>query len=165
MKKEIGTFLYCSNCKKSECCTDFTNIDDPLITQQELKTIEEKTGKKDFAIKVTKNLYKIKTNKIGQCFFYENHKCQIYSYRPIDCRLYPFGIVNKENKYYLVLYKNPCKGFFANKDFIDENISQIELLIKSFENILDEYVCENVSSKLNAKDYVIIKEIVKSNNF
>lgn len=40
---KMGTFDKCSNCinKSKNCCTDFDNIDNPLITESELKNIKK----------------------------------------------------------------------------------------------------------------------------
>lgn len=161
MNKDIGTFSHCSGCqnKMPECCTSFINIDDALMTINELKLIKQKTGLKDFYQEVTKRLYKIKNNEAGHCLFYIDNKCQIYDYRPIDCRLYPFGIINKDNNYYLVAYKRPCDNFEINQAFIDANISNAEFLIEGFKEFIEDYASDNFFNKLKSKEYIIVKQI------
>ena len=41
-------------------------------------------------------------------FFLKNGRCIIYNYWPLYCKLYPFDIIKKYSKYYLVLYQLDC---------------------------------------------------------
>ncbi len=161
MKRTIGTYSNCSNCKNkiTECCTNFNNIDDPLMTKEEMQMIEKKTGLKSIGIKATKNLYKIRTNDKGHCIFFNNNKCKIYKYRPTDCRLFPFDLKLKDNKKYLIIYKKPCENFAVDQSFISDNINNIELLVGDLKKYIKEYNDENCFDKLKDKEYIIIKEI------
>ena len=34
--------------------------------------------------------------------------CEVHPKRPIDCRLFPFDIIKKENKFYWIIWKFDC---------------------------------------------------------
>ncbi|MDD3187538.1 MAG: YkgJ family cysteine cluster protein [Bacilli bacterium] len=161
MKKEIGTYKDCSNCKNknNNCCTDFVNIDNPLITEKELEIIKLRSNNKEFYKKITPHLYNIKTCENGVCPFYKKG-CSIYLYRPVDCRLYPFDIIRKKDKYYLILYKYPCNNVEVTKKFIDDNINDVELLANNLAEFIEEYTCHICNQKLQKKEYIVIKELI-----
>lgn len=86
------------------------------MLDKEAKQISFKTGKKisDFAtICVDKRPYLFEMNKKdnGQCVFLSSkNKCNIYSYRPLICKFYPFELINRINGKYEFLSTNECPG-------------------------------------------------------
>ena len=54
-------------------------------------------------------------NKDGYCsFLTTEHRCRIYQYRPLDCRLYPLDIRWENGKWYWMVYvweECPLSGF------------------------------------------------------
>ena len=148
-----GTFKKCTNCsEKRNCCELFNELNAPTLSKEELNNIKEKYV--DFYEEIDENTYSIKTiNNV--CFFYQNGKCQIYDKRPLDCRLYPFDIIEKENKYYLILYKLKCNSqndYINDLEDIDKIVNQIKPWIKEFTN-------PSNFTKMKDQEYIIIKEI------
>ena len=150
-------FQYCSNCKlSSNCCTNFKKINAPVCNYKEIKKIKEKTNLDKFYNIIDKDLYTLKI-KEGKCIFFVNHKCNIYNIRPTDCRLFPYDIVNLNNKYYLILYKLNCINI---ENFL--NIpNSIESLIKDILPWISNFTDKRNYDKMNKIDYVILKEIKK----
>lgn len=62
-------------------------------------------------------IHKLMTSK--PCFFYEDHSCKIYPYRPKVCRYYPLGKVERETKTNKIL----CPGR-TRFDEIETSITQ-----------------------------------------
>ena len=105
LNKNSGTYSHCSNCKlEKNCCKDFYNIDNIVITNKEKEVIVSKVGTaydKYFA-KINKEAYNI-LDIDGVCPFYDNC-CTIYAIRPSDCRMFPYDIKEIKGKYYLIQY-------------------------------------------------------------
>lgn len=154
MNKE-GTYNICSNCKlKPNCCTHFDKIDAPVLNDIEKNIIMNKIKKKDFFHKTNEKLYRLKTVD-NHCIFYINNHCTIYNIRPTDCKLYPFDIIKKNNKYYLILYELKC---IKNQDFsiYQENI---EKLVNEIKPWIEDFTDIRNFAKLKNIKYKIIKEI------
>ena len=55
--KDLGCYKECTNCKNSPiCCENFSNIDAPVINEEELKNIESNRKFSDFYKKQRKFL-------------------------------------------------------------------------------------------------------------
>ena len=54
----------------------------------------------------------------GGCYFYRNGRCSVYQARPIDCRLFPFDIMEEEDgRLIWILYTNLCPVPFDLREF------------------------------------------------
>ena len=148
-----GTFITCSNCKeRTNCCNDFNNIDNPILSNFEKQTIQKQSNCPETNFqKISKDGYVIKTQN-GKCPFYNNH-CTIYSFRPNDCKLYPYDIKRINGTYYLIKYKLKCLSNNILNEDVDEIINNINPYISTF-------VDELYNKKLSNQEYEIIKEIV-----
>lgn len=101
-ENKAGTFNLCEGCinKKAKCCSNL-NVDEPVLLPNEAKNISKNFNipinefatkinlKKIYNDKSLKDIYQMKRNKENTCNFYINNKCQIYDYRPVDCRIFP----------------------------------------------------------------------------
>ena len=161
---EIGTYKQCSDCKiKDNCCNSFKdNIDNVMLDEKEYLNIIEKFNidkPENYFSKIDKSIYNIKTNENGVCSFYKDGKCQIYNYRPNDCRLYPFDVIKKGQDYYLILYKLKCLN---ENEFIQESM-RIQEIINNMQLWIDKYADENnypkLKQKIDNEDYMVIRKI------
>jgi Fe-S-cluster containining protein len=152
MTKE-GTFQKCTKCKeKLNCCQLFDKLNSPSLSEEEVNIIKEKYT--DFLDNTCNNTYTIKTIN-NTCIFYKNNKCEIYDIRPLDCRLYPFDIIEKENKYYLILYKLTCNN---KSDYIND-IKDIDIIIEKIKPWIKEFTNPTNFTKMKNQEYIVIKEI------
>lgn len=74
-----------------------------LLLQTEADEISKKTSvsKQEFSSIVTDKtpyLYEMKKTEEGKCFFLKDNTCEIYSYRPLICRFYPFELKFSHDK-------------------------------------------------------------------
>lgn len=147
-----GIFKYCSKCQGNKnCCTDFEDIDNPIIYSNEKELIQQiiKCNDEIFT-KIEKDCYNINTIN-GVCPFYKNG-CAVYNVRPNDCRLYPYDIKVIDGKYYLIRYKLKCLKGCA----VDEDVDDI---VKDIQPYIETYANETYNQKLKLVDYEIIREI------
>ena len=120
----IEQFIPQDLCLACDTCCRFNlpeTIWSPLFTAEEIKELvgnniipplffTEKKGSRAHRI----NLEPFREHFICPCFDPKDKKCKIYSSRPFECRLYPFLLVKKENKFYLA-YDRKC-AYFSNGD-------------------------------------------------
>ncbi len=151
----IGTFGLCCDCReKSNNCCCSKDVDLPCLMPSEVEIISKKTrlDKKTFAKKIElsklrndknlKDMYQMRSNdKTGGCYFYQNNKCQIYQYRSIDCKLFPYDIILEEDgKYYLVCYiLDKCLTKKIESSKIEDVSYNIRLLVNLMKPYLREY--------------------------
>ena len=150
-----GTFIECSHCRKcSNCCKSFDKINPPVLNLEEIKIIKDLVHENNFYNKIDKNLYSLKIID-NKCIFYENNQCTIYDKRPNDCKLYPFDIIKKDSKYYLILYKLDCLDY---KEFVN-NTNNIETIIGKISPWIKEFTDIRNYTKMLKKQYIIIREL------
>lgn len=67
-----GTFDFCSKCKeKVNCCVDFEDIDNPIVSSEEKTTIQKETGCSDEIFsRIDGDCFNINTIN-GVCPFYK----------------------------------------------------------------------------------------------
>jgi len=151
-------FKKCTNCKQNiNCCQSFDKINPPSLCENEVKAISNKYD--NFFDKISDDLYTIKIVN-NNCVFYKNNKCEIYDIRPLDCRLYPFDIIKKDNKFYLILYKLVCNNI---NDYINE-LKNVNLIIEKIKPWIDIFTNPVNFTKMTDKEYVIVKEIKLNND-
>lgn len=120
--ESIGTFDFCRSCTGQQtCCTRVKrggDIEAPLLCLDDVLAIQAGTGlpAEAFSVETSPN-DSIRWMLAGEngCHFYRGGKCEIYSARPIDCRLFPFDVrENKEGELVLIVYSSLCPvGFDA----------------------------------------------------
>jgi Fe-S-cluster containining protein len=118
--KSCGTIEACKKCSGLTCCGIVSEggvIEPPYLTKHDIGQIEQFTGlkKDEFTVErknpVTGNaVFFMKTIVNEGCVFFNRNKgkCEIYSFRPIDCRLFPIDckvFPSNVNNYYWALYK------------------------------------------------------------
>ena len=112
-----GKIEACKQCSGFVCCGILKEggvIEPPYLTKHDIKQIEYYTGlqKGQFAFEkknpVTENtIFVMQIIESNGCVFFnrDDGKCQIYSFRPMDCRLFPLDIEVKDFNYYWALFK------------------------------------------------------------
>lgn len=149
-----GTFKNCTNCKKSiNCCQEFNKLNAPSISIEEKELINKYYS--NFYDELEKNIFTLKT-KNNTCIFFKNNNCSIYNIRPLDCRLYPYDIIEKEEKYFLILYKLNC----INENIFLNNMNEINSLIEKIKPWIKDFTNKSNFSKMINQEYVILREIL-----
>lgn len=124
----FGHIEACKDCSGIECCGIVAEggiIEPPYLTIKDIDQIEKVTGiqKENFTIEKTNPntgsvVYFMKTLKDKGCIFFngKDGKCEIYSLRPFDCKLFPIdcrsfkGENDNQEAYYWSQYKfKKCK--------------------------------------------------------
>jgi Fe-S-cluster containining protein len=116
--------------------------------------IREILNSDEFYIAVDKNIYKLKTNN-NKCIFLKNGRCSIYENRPLDCRLYPFDIIKKDSKYYLILYQLDCTSDYK----IVDDVNCVNNLIDKIRPWIEDFTDNRNYTKMKNLKYIIIKQI------
>ncbi len=159
------TFNFCDTCPKDlNCCTG-RYVDLPVLTPEDVSRISQNlnlpTSKFSFS---GKNMLSSMKNINKKCYFYESGRCSIYEERPIDCKLFPFGIrLNEKDELLLVVYASACPTEVNIKRYIDS----AKKLVKEFYPYVEEY--DSVKAPLldQYNDYKILEVLpseFKENN-
>ena len=150
-----GCYDVCTNCfTGGNCCSSFDRINAPVLNKQELIQLKEVLKSDDFYDVVDDNLYKIRLNN-NECIFLKNGRCQVYDYRPLDCKLYPFDIIKKNSKYYLVLYQLGCIEEYT----VVDNFDCLNDLVEKIKPWIIDYTDDRNYTKMKRLKYKVIKEI------
>jgi Fe-S-cluster containining protein len=142
------TFHFCNICPKdSNCCTG-KYVDLPVLTPEDTSRISQYSdlAASKFSFSGNSKLSNMK-NINKKCYFYQSGRCSIYEERPIDCKLFPFGIrLNEKDELLLVLYASACptevniKPYFASaKELVKEFYPYIEEYDSVKAPLLDQY--------------------------
>jgi uncharacterized protein len=116
MLKNFPDFVPQDVCLKCQGCCRFQEHKSswrPKITKEEI----EEVGSMKIPQSMIDDQQQIKTCDMPkltpfsppcQCMFFdaEQNTCQIYSFRPFDCQLYPFLLLRKENKIFVGVHLN-----------------------------------------------------------
>jgi Fe-S-cluster containining protein len=110
----------CTRC--GQCCGDAKQrTRHVLLLEEEAKQIAEvsKLLISEFAVPVAGKLpYRFEMKKSvehGKCFFMKEHKCTIYSIRPLICRFYPFGFTTNRKLQKIIYFTKECPGIGKGK--------------------------------------------------
>jgi len=83
----------------------------------------------DFASKIEdKSPYRYelkKTIENGKCVFLNQNRCTIYSFRPLICRFYPFGLKTTEKEQRTFYYTKECPGIGKGKPMEEEDFRKL----------------------------------------
>ena len=102
---EGGTYSFCANCKKeNNCCVKVRpndSVDAPILFSEDIKRIETfiKMNASAFSIQRHEDVNdKTRIMKFSErgCFFCNKGICDIYLVRPVDCRLFPVDVKEKD---------------------------------------------------------------------
>lgn len=117
--KNDGSFGFCQKCPtNANCCTRVQRggqIDCAIVFSEEAEIIEQHMGiKREVFLSPEQKsdgspFDRLRTKENGGCFFNRRGQCQIYRVRPLDCRFFPFDIIEDEaGELRWVLYTKLC---------------------------------------------------------
>ncbi len=144
IQKYSGTYSFCEGCN-DHCCNKVKpngRIEVPILLSGEVKKIEalSKENKNKFSILkkgLGKGVRAIRTDSKG-CYFYRHGKCDIYDARPLDCRIFPFDIIENDGRLTLIGYKS-LSPFPLSKDLYVQNLEKAESVLPFFKEDIFTY--------------------------
>ncbi len=114
-----GTFDFCADCPShNNCCVRARPlgrvVESPFLLQRETEKIKEVFGieVKNFA-NITADAdgskhFSLKDKDDG-CIFYKNGACTVYNFRPLDCKIFPFDIIEDvSGSFFWIVYTELC---------------------------------------------------------
>ena len=125
--KIVGSFGFCHQCPSNKnCCTRMrknTSIDNAIVFNEEIDQIEKYSGKsrKDF-LQIGRYpeegpFQTLKHEGASGCYFHKNGRCEIYPVRPLDCRFFPFDIIeDEEDNLRWIIYTDLCPVDFDYRE-------------------------------------------------
>lgn len=143
-----GKINACKQCSGINCCgilEEGGNLEPPYLTNFDIQKIEYFTGllKGQFATErinpLTGNLiYKMRIKPNQGCIFFDQNegKCEIFSYRPMDCRLFPLDIEFFNETYYWALFKYGCD---ISQTDLDHLLNYKDIALKILGDELHDY--------------------------
>ncbi len=110
----------------------------------------------------TRGLAYLGLNKrIDKCIFYHKQRCSIYSYRPLACRTFPFGLTTKDGKRIISVVnakKIGCQGIGKGrqimKPMLNELFDQTTTALTDFHQFVKE-----VNREQKLRGLLSLKEI------
>jgi Fe-S-cluster containining protein len=108
--------------------------------KDDVKLISKRTGLRTYEFAERREdsepyIYEMKKNN-GKCVFFKDNTCQIYTFRPLICRFYPFQLDNPEEDRFIFNHTNACSG-----------LEKGEKLEKKFFKELSAYFLKKMSGK------------------
>lgn len=140
MTEKTSLLPICLKCG-AQCCK---RKGSPMVLPNERDIIINKTGKDVF--KKEGNYYIIPENP---CPFLENNKCSIHNIRPLDCKIYPYNIIKKNNEFKIAISQICPAKHTLNNEFTSDAQKELDKLSKEQKEDLN---------KLNIKDEWNFKE-------
>ena len=154
-ERTTGIFEGCASCRE-HCCLflrDKANMH-LHISGRECEQIEAIMGKTEAIVSLPDGRIVIKWNEKGMCPFVGEHGCILGEYRPLPCKFYPYGIIYKEGKYYMIRWTNICESFSDSNDQYEYD-SLYELIFPGLEKRAFDY------SEKDEGNYIIVQEVPK----
>ena len=125
--EQDGSFGFCHNCPTNKnCCTRMrTNspIDNAIVFNEEIEQIEKYSGvdRGEF-LQIGRHpedgpYQTLKHEGDEGCFFFKSGRCEIYPVRPLDCRFFPFDIIeDNEDNLRWIIYTDLCPVDFDYRE-------------------------------------------------
>jgi Fe-S-cluster containining protein len=164
-----GTFDFCVGCPAhNNCCVrrrefGYGVVEAAFIQEAEGDKIQRTTGIP--LLTFSEKIHSSNGNETlalrtvdAKCYFYESGRCTIYEARPLDCRLFPFDIVElPDGSLWWIAYTDLCpKKFEFNKYF-----TSAKNLLRNAEWTVDEvrrYATHNATAMTKYK-YTLIEAV------
>ena len=116
-QKITGIFQGCASCRKHCCLLRRKEIHMYLsISGKECEQIEALIGKTNNIKTMPSGKFIIELTEEGFCPFVDRQGCTLGELKPLPCKFYPYGILLKNNVYYLIRWTNVCKTFVDSND-------------------------------------------------
>lgn len=131
----------------------------PLLINHDIKEISTylKDKQKSFNFYENYENKNILLTRGKGCVFYKYGKCDIFSVRPLDCRLFPFDILDLDSKMVLVYYSNKAKMCSFSDDLNLEVKEYISIILE----ILNHYGLRNVKEYIEKTQSWVLKNEIK----
>jgi len=139
-----GTYSFCAECRKEDnCCVRVTpngRISRPVLFTEDVERIEQYTGNDCSTFSTGHNSFKrglkvMKADNNG-CYFCRSGECAIYLVRPLDCRLFPFDVMEKDSGSLVwIAYTKTCSVAFD----IFACLEQAKCLLPQLKNKILDY--------------------------
>ena len=137
-KKVEGTFGFSDECPSSiNCCTRMKtqrSIDNAIVFDEQIDRIEKYSGvRREQFLQVGRyrenSSYQTLThNGHSGCFFHKNGRCEIYPLRPLDCRFFPFDIIEDDyGDLRWIVYTDLCPVNFNYRESFEKLKAFFEL--------------------------------------
>ena len=126
-----GSFRDCASCpSQNNCCVrerrgGYGRVVAPFLLPSEAEVIgRHKQLDTSSFWEIVENENGMATHELrtvkNQCYFYDNGRCGIYRIRPIDCRLFPFDIVEREDgSFWWIVYLKLCPVNFRFERYFE----------------------------------------------
>jgi len=104
-----------------------------LLSNADIRLLERTGHKKGEFVRVNEQGLASLRNRQGRCVFYltEKHRCGVYRYRPLGCRIYPIIYSIEEG----VVVDNLCPlAATASRVEIDSNAERLMRLLKKIDS-------------------------------
>lgn len=140
----INLWQECLSCKDKCCKWSFAC---PLfVTAQEMSKIGEATSNQEF-------------NKKYPCAFFDKDElCAIHDIRPVDCRFFPFDVMNIGGNFFWVIWNVNC-SILKQKNF-EPYLQEFETeLIPNFQEYLEDYSKFRLEENINECSFRVIRKI------
>jgi len=139
----------CLICHSKSCCN--LDIAYPLfVTQEEMERIRE--------------LYPDKAklfNRILPCpFLTEDGLCMIHESKSVDCRLFPFDVLNLDGRLCWIIWKLDDCAIIREENRFEEYLKNLEeRLISGFRPYLEAYSRFRLDELLSKYSYEVLREV------
>lgn len=148
---EYGTFVTLGDIKRISKFTKltpdkFAKYDDICSDPEEQKELMKEHDHSYFEYTDKGRVPQLKSNKKGECIFFKDKKCEIYSVRPLICRIFPIGFrkekdgtrifIEEEDKYCKITKKNSLNHIL---DILNMTGAEAAALIKQFLDEIEEF--------------------------
>jgi len=92
-------------------------------------------------------------------FLTDNQLCRIHTFKPIDCRLFPFDMVVDNGKFFWIIREIDCQ-IPKNEDNFEEYLKDFEEnIIPDFESHLEPYALFRFDELAEMFSYRILREV------
>ncbi len=87
-----------------------------LLSEEDIRLLTERGQNPEYFVRFDGEGYAMLRNRQGCCVFYDaaEHKCNVYSFRPSGCRVYP--VMSDEEKGIVIDEICPAKGSISGAE-------------------------------------------------
>lgn len=126
-----ATKNFCGGCNKN-CCHDVSIP--PMVFCADFELLVTGLGREkaedSVAIKDGRRYLKRRPDHEEGCIFFDPDKrCTVYEYRPLDCRLFPFDVVEQEDGSFKLVVVHLCPRYMEiDQDMVDNALQIVRQL-------------------------------------
>ena len=138
----------CLSCQDISCCN--LDIAHPLfVTDGEMHRILSAHPDKAESF-----------NKVLPCpFLGEDRLCMAHDIKPVDCRLFPFDVIEVDGKLCWIIWKFSCLVIQDESRFEEYLVDLEEKLIPGFRSYLSAYSAFRIDELLSKYSYKVLRKV------